>query len=167
MLGTVRSADLLPAVLRGGAIQLRTLMREALFVPDSMRAFPLLEAFRSSHKHVAIVMDEFGAVEGLVTVTDLLEGLVGALPADATEARGAFVSRGDGSWLVEGRRGWRKSRRNSISRCRRRKPARITRLPALSWRGSVTSRARLITSSMAACASKWWTWTAGAWTRSW
>jgi putative hemolysin len=102
VLGTVRSADLLPAVLRGGAIQLRTLIREALFVPDSMRAFPLLEAFRSSHKHVAIVMDEFGAVEGLVTVTDLLEGLVGALPGDATEARGAFVPRGDGSWLVEG-----------------------------------------------------------------
>jgi putative hemolysin len=102
ILGTVRSADLLPAVLRGGPIQLRTLVREALFVPDSMRAFQLLEAFRSSHKHVAIVMDEFGAVEGLVTVTDLLEGLVGALPADAAEARGAFVSRGDGSWLVEG-----------------------------------------------------------------
>jgi putative hemolysin len=102
VLGTVRSADLLPAVLRGGPIQLRSLVREALFVPDSMRAFQLLEAFRSSHKHVAIVMDEFGAVEGLVTVTDLLEGLVGALPADATEARGAFVLRSDGSWLVDG-----------------------------------------------------------------
>lgn len=102
VLGTVRSADLLPAVLRGGPVQLRSLIREALFVPDSMRAFQLLETFRESHKHVAIVMDEFGAVEGLVTVTDLLEGLVGALPADATEARGEFVPRGDGSWLAEG-----------------------------------------------------------------
>ena len=102
VLGTVRSADLLPAVLKGSAIDLRSLIREPLFVPDSMRAFNLLESFRSSHKHVAIVMDEFGAVEGLVTVTDLLEGLVGALPGDAAEARGAFVSRGDGSWLVEG-----------------------------------------------------------------
>ena len=102
VLGTVRSADLLPAVLRGGDINLRELIRDALFVPDSMRAFQLLEAFRASHKHVAIVMDEFGAVEGLVTVTDLLEGLVGALPADAADARGAFVARGDGSWLVEG-----------------------------------------------------------------
>jgi len=102
VLGTVRAADLLPAVLRGGAIDLRALLREALFVPDSMRAFQLLEAFRSSHRHVAIVLDEFGAVEGLVTITDLLEELVGALPADATEARGAFVPRADGSWLVEG-----------------------------------------------------------------
>jgi putative hemolysin len=105
VLGTVRSADLLPAILKGGEIQLRALIREPLFVPDSMRAFQLLEAFRSSHKHVAIVMDEFGAVEGLVTVTDLLEGLVGALPADAAEATGPFVARGDGSWLVDGSAG--------------------------------------------------------------
>ena len=102
VLGTVRAADLLPAMLKGGTINLRALIREALFVPDSMRAFQLLESFRSSHKHVAVVMDEFGAVEGLVTVTDLLEGLVGALPADAADARGPFVSRADGSWLVEG-----------------------------------------------------------------
>ena len=102
VLGTVRSAELLPAILRGGAIELRSLMRDALFVPDSMPAFKLLEAFRSSHRHVAIVMDEFGAVEGLVSVGDLLEGLVGALPGDASEAGGAFVPRGDGSWLVEG-----------------------------------------------------------------
>ena len=102
VLGTVRSADLLPAVLRGEPFELRALLREALFVPDSMRAFQLLEAFRASHKHVAIVMDEFGAVEGLVTVTDLLEGLVGTLPGDAAEARGPFVTRGDGSWLADG-----------------------------------------------------------------
>jgi putative hemolysin len=47
-------------------------------------------------------MDEFGAVEGLVTVTDLLEGLVGSLPSDAAEAAGGFVTRSDGSWLVDG-----------------------------------------------------------------
>jgi len=102
VLGTVRSAELLPAILRGGPIELRSLMRDSLFVPDSMPAFKLLEAFRSSHRHVAIVMDEFGAVEGLVSVGDLLEGLVGALPGDASEAGGTFVPRGEGSWLVEG-----------------------------------------------------------------
>jgi putative hemolysin len=102
VLGMVRAAELLPAVLRGGTIDLRTLIREALFVPDSMPAFKLLEAFRSSHRHVAIVMDEFGAVEGLVTVTDLLEGLVGSLPGDSRDAAGWFVTRDDGSWLVDG-----------------------------------------------------------------
>ncbi|MGQ0735642.1 MAG: hemolysin family protein [Acidobacteriota bacterium] len=102
VLGTVRAADLLPAILRGGAVDLRALMRDALFVPDSMPAINVLESFRASHSHVAIVMDEFGAVEGLVSVTDLLEGLVGAIPGDASEAAGSFVSRADGSWLVEG-----------------------------------------------------------------
>ena len=67
-----------------------------------MPAVQLLESFRASHQHVALVMDEYGAVEGLVTVTDLLTALVGDLPGNATEAAGAFVARADGSWLVEG-----------------------------------------------------------------
>lgn len=102
VLGTVRAAELLPAVLKGGQIDLRTLLREPLFVPDSMPAFKLLEAFRASHRHVAMVMDEFGAVEGLVSVGDLLEGLVGELPGDPSEAQGPFVQRDDGSFLVDG-----------------------------------------------------------------
>jgi putative hemolysin len=102
VLGIVRSADLLPIAFKGVNIDLRKLTREALFVPDSMPAVQLLESFRSSHKHVALVMDEYGAVEGLVTVTDLLTAIVGDLPADASEALGAFVSRADGSWLVDG-----------------------------------------------------------------
>jgi magnesium and cobalt exporter, CNNM family len=102
VLGIVRSADLLPAAFKGVAIDLRSLLREALFVPDSMPAVQLLESFRGSHKHVALVMDEYGAVEGLVTVTDLLTAIVGDLPADASEAQGAFISRADGSWLVDG-----------------------------------------------------------------
>lgn len=102
VLGIVRSADLLPIAFKGARIDLRKLTREALFVPDSMPAVQLLESFRSSHKHVALVMDEYGAVEGLVTVTDLLTAIVGDLPADASEAQGEFVSRADGSWLVDG-----------------------------------------------------------------
>ena len=102
VLGIVRSADLLPNAFKGSRIDLRSLTREALFVPDSMPAVQLLESFRGSHKHVALVMDEYGAVEGLVTVTDLLTAIVGDLPADASEAQGAFVSRADGSWLVDG-----------------------------------------------------------------
>jgi putative hemolysin len=102
VLGFVRSADLLPMAMRGKAIELRSLIKDALFVPDSMPAVQLLESFRASHKHLALVMDEFGAVEGLVTVTDMLEALVGQLPADATEAASSFVARADGSWLVDG-----------------------------------------------------------------
>jgi putative hemolysin len=102
VLGIVRSADLLPRAFKGERIDLRALKREALFVPDSMPAVQLLDSFRGSHKHMALVMDEYGAVEGLVTVTDLLTAIVGDLPADASEAAGEFVSRADGSWLVDG-----------------------------------------------------------------
>jgi putative hemolysin len=102
VIGTVRAAELLPAVLKGGPVNLRALRREPLFVPDSMPAFKLLEAFRASHRHLALVMDEFGAVEGLVSIGDLLEGLVGALPGDPSEAGGSFVARDENSWLVDG-----------------------------------------------------------------
>ena len=102
VLGIVRSADLLPLAFRGARIDLRALTREAVFVPDSMPAVQLLESFRSSHKHTALVMDEYGAVEGLVTVTDLLTAIVGDIPTDPSEAQGLFVSRADGTWLVDG-----------------------------------------------------------------
>ena len=102
VLGIVRSADLLPMAFKGSRIDLRSITKDALFVPDSMPAVQLLESFRASHKHVALVMDEYGAVEGLVTVTDLLTAIVGDLPGDASEALGAVISRADGSWLVDG-----------------------------------------------------------------
>jgi putative hemolysin len=102
VLGIVWSKDLLPYALRGKPIDLKGLIREPLFVPDSMPAVQLLESFRSSHKHVALVTDEYGAIEGLVTVTDLLVALVGALPVNASEATGGFVQRADGSVLVDG-----------------------------------------------------------------
>ena len=99
IVGTVRAADLLPIVAAGRPARLREVMREPLFVPDSTEVFQLLEAFRDSHRHLAVVLDEFGAVEGLVTITDLLEAIVGEIPTEP--AHRAMVSRPDGSWLVD------------------------------------------------------------------
>lgn len=101
VLGTVRAADLLSIAMKNTPITLRSLIQEPLFVPDSMGVFKLLEALKASHRHLAIVLDEFGAVEGLVTVTDLLEAFVGSLPTDAAAER-PIVARADGSWLVDG-----------------------------------------------------------------
>ena len=100
VLGTVRAADLLSVAMKNSPITLRSLIQEPLFVPDSMGVFKLLEALKASHRHLAIVLDEFGAVEGLVTVTDLLEAFVGSLPTDALADR-PIVVRADGSWLVD------------------------------------------------------------------
>ncbi len=101
VLGTVRAAEMLSVAMKNSPITLRSLIKEPLFVPDSMGIFKLLEALKASHRHLAIVLDEFGAVEGLVTVTDLLEAFVGSLPTDAAAER-AIVTRADGSWLVDG-----------------------------------------------------------------
>jgi putative hemolysin len=101
VLGTVRAADLLSVAMKNAPITLRSLIQEPLFVPDSMGVFKLLEALKASHRHLAIVLDEFGAVEGLVTVTDLLEAFVGSLPSQAGMER-PIVARADGSWLVDG-----------------------------------------------------------------
>src|SRR5688500_10041553 len=81
LLGSVRSGDQPALAFTGPRIDLRSRTREALFVPDSMTAVQLLESFHSSHQQVALVMDEYGAVEGLLTVTDLLTAIVGDLPA--------------------------------------------------------------------------------------
>ena len=93
-----------------------------------MPAVQLLESFRGSHKHVALVMDEYGAVEGLVTVTDLLTAIVGDLPADASErSRRVRVAR---RRIVARRRLGADGRRDDAFRrwtaCRKTKPARIT-----------------------------------------
>jgi putative hemolysin len=101
VLGTVRAADLLSMAMKDTPITLKSLIQEPLFVPDSMGIFKLLEALKASHRHMAIVLDEFGAVEGLITVTDLLEAFVGSLPTDHSEERD-IVARPDGSWLVDG-----------------------------------------------------------------
>ena len=102
VLGTVRSAELLPAILRGGKIDLRSLAaRRAVRARLDAR----LQAARSLSLIAPSCRDRDGRVRRgrrAGEVGDLLEGLVGALPADASEAQGTFVARGDGSWLVEG-----------------------------------------------------------------
>lgn len=102
VLGQVHVEELIEPLLSGQAIDLRTLLKPPLFVPDTMSVFALLETFKSSRVHIAVVLDEFGAVEGLVTPTDILEGLVGDLPVEAHSEPGPITVRDDGSWLVDG-----------------------------------------------------------------
>ena len=102
VLGQVHVEELLEPLLAGDAIDLRALLKPPLFVPATMSVFRMLETFRSSRVHIAVVLDEFGAVEGLVTPTDILEGLVGGMPVEAHAHDGPITTREDGSWLVDG-----------------------------------------------------------------
>ena len=86
----------------GGPVVLGPLLQPPLYVAETMRALAVIERFRESGSHIALVTDEFGGIEGLVTVTDLMEAIVGDLPSAEDEEDPSVVQREDGSWLVDG-----------------------------------------------------------------
>lgn len=101
VLGIVSVKDLWGKMVAGEAVDVRALAAPPLFVPETMGVLALLEAFKQSRQHLALVIDEYGGVQGLVTMTDVLEAIVGDMPQPGdTEA--ALVRREDGSWLVDG-----------------------------------------------------------------
>ena len=80
---------------------LKNLLLPPLIVPDSLTAIQLLEHFKKSGKHIAIINDEFGAVQGLVTLIDVLEAIVGDLPSQGHRNQPEAKRRDDGSWLMD------------------------------------------------------------------
>ena len=74
---------------------------EPLYLPESLPALKVMEQFREATTHVALVTDEYGSIEGLLTLHDLLESIVGALP-DVRDEEPMAVERADGSWLLDG-----------------------------------------------------------------
>lgn len=102
VIGVVSIKRLFADLHSGTRPSLREQMEEPLFVAESTAALKLLEIFKSSGKHFAIVIDEYGGLSGVVTVVDLLEGIVGDLPDFAQGGSENFFKREDGTWLVDG-----------------------------------------------------------------
>jgi putative hemolysin len=102
ILGVVHAKDLLARSLGIQAIDLMASLQQPLFVPESMRALALLELFKQSGTHIALAMDEYGGIQGLVTPSDILEAIVGDLPLPGERAEPQVVQREDGSWLLDG-----------------------------------------------------------------
>jgi putative hemolysin len=101
IVGIVQVKDVLELVRRGGG-DLREVARQPLYVGEGTPALRLLELFRSSGLHMALVVDEYGALEGLCTPTDILTSIAGELPEEGAEAEPGAVKREDGSWLMDG-----------------------------------------------------------------
>lgn len=102
VVGVARTKDLLIRRMNGEDFDLDSGLRSPLFVPESMYAFRVLELFKSSGEPFALVADEYGEIEGVVTLNDVLEAIVGEIPAsDELEEAGA-VLREDGSWFLDG-----------------------------------------------------------------
>jgi putative hemolysin len=101
VVGVVSVKDLWARAAADEPVDLAALARPVLVVPEGTPAFKALEAFRRAGASLALVVDEFGGIEGLLTLTDLLEALVGDFPA-APGGEPRAVRREDGSWLVDG-----------------------------------------------------------------
>jgi putative hemolysin len=102
LLGVARAKDLLVPLLSGQPDALETCVHQPVIVPESLPALRVLDRFRQGGIHLALVVDEYGGIQGLVTPIDLLEALVGDIPEVGMPAEPSWVRREDGSWLVDG-----------------------------------------------------------------
>lgn len=98
VIGIVRSKDVLRQLLKGDNINLRAIIREAIFVPEMAIAANVLQQFKQSALHMAIIIGEHGGVEGILTITDIIEEVLGDLDSQNIQV----VQRTDGSWLIDG-----------------------------------------------------------------
>jgi putative hemolysin len=103
VLGLLDAKDYLARCLGGQTPRLEDALHPAVYVPESMGPHKLLETLRNKRSHVALVVDEYGSIEGLVSLTDLLEAIVGDLPGRHDDSDDWAVQRADGSWLLDGR----------------------------------------------------------------
>ena len=102
MLGVVQAKDLLDAHLRDERPHIRAQVRPAPNVPDTADALDVLDVIKGSPVHMALVHDEYGQFEGVVTNADILEAIAGAFRTDEHSVEPDAVQRDDGSWLISG-----------------------------------------------------------------
>ncbi len=102
VVGIVHTKDLLEQARRTGSIDLQTGMRTPLYVNEGMPALKLLDMFRTSNTHMAVVLDEYGTMEGIATPVDILKAIAGEMPDTDGIPQPDAVEQDDGSWLLDG-----------------------------------------------------------------
>ncbi|MBI4774746.1 MAG: HlyC/CorC family transporter [Deltaproteobacteria bacterium] len=100
--GFIHTKNLLPEALSCKDVTLATLMTPSLCVSDRTPVLRLLNQFKKEKVHIAVVVDEYGTTEGLVTLTDVIEAIAGDLPERGEDSGPRIVQRDDGSWLADG-----------------------------------------------------------------
>ncbi len=100
--GVIRTEDILTNFLIEGEIDLRKHLHKPLFVPEGTTGLKALELFKKSGIHVALIIDEYGHVQGLVSLNDVLEAIVGDIPTLNQLEEKEIIKRDDGSYLVDG-----------------------------------------------------------------
>jgi putative hemolysin len=100
--GIVRAKDVLEAFIDRGPVDVENLVQPVPVIHESLDSLAVIELLKREKVHLALVVDEYGAFEGLVTTSDILEAIAGAFGEDALAGEPDAVQRGDGSWLLDG-----------------------------------------------------------------
>lgn len=102
VLGIIPVTDLLVRSLANEPFDLTLGLRQPVFVPESTKGLKVLELFKQNVTHTALVVDEYGVIQGLVTLNDIMSEIVGDVPAEPGQEEPQAIQREDGSWLVDG-----------------------------------------------------------------
>ncbi|HPE89212.1 MAG TPA: hemolysin family protein [Spirochaetia bacterium] len=103
VVGVLYVKDLLLAIAKGEDIDLAGMIRKPFFVPESKRIDSLLREFKRRHVHIAIAIDEYGGVSGIVCMEDIIEEIVGDIQDEFDNEREDIVAIGDSAWLCDAR----------------------------------------------------------------
>ncbi|MCL2686984.1 MAG: hemolysin family protein [Methanobrevibacter sp.] len=102
-LGVVQTKDMLSSIFKEEDFNIEDYLKNPLMVPENLPSLDILKLFKENNKyvHMALVVDEYGSIEGLITLNDILEGIVGDIPGIDETDEPTAIQRKDGSWLID------------------------------------------------------------------
>jgi len=102
IIGILRTADILKYALAGKPLEVEKSLRPPLYIPEGITITHLMENFRNARQQCALIVDEYGELQGMVTLTDVLIAIVGEIPTSDINTEQDIVARKDHTWLIDG-----------------------------------------------------------------
>ena len=102
IVGMVSVKDILAKIVESGTVDIKENVTNPLFVPEAISVLKLLELFKELGVHIALITDEYGGIQGIITLHDILEAIVGDVRSLGEPVETPVVVREDGSWLIDG-----------------------------------------------------------------
>ncbi len=102
IVGMISVKKVLEKFVESGTVNLKSLVTKPLFVPESASVLKLLESFKETGVHIALITDEYGSIQGVITLHDILEAIVGEVRSFGEPVEAQISVREDGSWLIDG-----------------------------------------------------------------